>query len=136
MIKDKLVFNNNANVNTYQMEILKKHFSDFFDSEGKFEFDKLKTLLEQNEVELTKEGYELKFLGKSYARLQTSLETKTVVTPDIDHNNRPENINSKNIYITGDNLDALKHLLKCYSNEVKCIYIEIKTQNLIQSTAA
>ena len=41
-----------------------------------------------------------------------------------------------NMIIHGDNLDALKALLPKYEGRVKCIYIEIKTQNLIQSTAA
>ncbi|EKZ0208114.1 site-specific DNA-methyltransferase, partial [Enterococcus faecalis] len=30
----------------------------------------------------------------------------------------------ENIYITGDNLDGLKHLLKSYAGKVKCIYID------------
>lgn len=124
MIKNKLELNNNAAVNTYQMQALKKYFSDFFDKEGKFEFDKLELFLKESDVDLSKEGYELNFLGKSYARLQTSLETKTVITPDNEHNNKPENINSENIYISGDNLDGIKHLLKSYSNKIKCIYID------------
>ena len=40
------------------------------------------------------------------------------------HNNKDENKNSENLYIIGDNLDALKHLLKSYSRKVKCIYID------------
>lgn len=44
--------------------------------------------------------------------------------PDSENNSEKNNKNSKNIYITGDNIDALKHLLKSYSNEVKCIYID------------
>lgn len=43
---------------------------------------------------------------------------------DIAHNSLPENADSGNIYISGDNLDALKHLLKSYSRKVKCIYID------------
>ena len=43
---------------------------------------------------------------------------------------------SENMIIHGDNLEALKALLPWYGGKVKCIYIEIKTQNLIQSTAA
>ncbi|MDU5444772.1 MAG: site-specific DNA-methyltransferase, partial [Finegoldia magna] len=34
------------------------------------------------------------------------------------------NKDSENIYITGDNLDGLKHLLKSYAGKVKCIYID------------
>lgn len=53
-----------------------------------------------------------------------SLDTTTVIVPDAEHNNLPENKDSKNIYISGDNLDALKHLLKSYSASIKCIYID------------
>ena len=73
---------------------------------------------------LLKEGYELNFLGKSYSRFQTSTETETIVSPLTAHNNKDENKNSENLYIIGDNLDALKHLLKSYSRKVKCIYID------------
>ena len=47
-----------------------------------------------------------------------------------------EDNGSENMIIRGDNLEALKALLPRYEGRVKCIYIEIKTQNLIQSTAA
>ncbi len=73
---------------------------------------------------VTNEGYELKFLGKNYARLLASVDTTTVVVPDEAHNNKPENKDSQNIYISGDNLDGLKQLLKSYQGEVKCIYID------------
>ena len=53
-----------------------------------------------------------------------SLDTTTVIVPDAEHNNLPENKDSKNIYISGDNLDALKHLLKSYAASIKCIYID------------
>ena len=48
----------------------------------------------------------------------------THLVPDEEHNSKPENMNSENIYISGDNLDGLKHLLKSYSGQVKCIYID------------
>lgn len=78
----------------------------------------------KDKVNVTKEGYELKFLGKNYARMLASLDTETVIVPDDVHNSLPENINSKNVYISGDNLDGLKHLLKSYSGKIKCIYID------------
>ena len=43
---------------------------------------------------------------------------------------------TQNEIIHGDNLLALKSLLPEFEGKIKCIYIEIKTQNLIQSTAA
>ena len=70
------------------------------------------------------EGYELRFLGKNYARLLASVDTTTVVVPDDEHNAKPENAKSQNVYISGDNLDGLKHILKSYQNEINCIYID------------
>lgn len=78
----------------------------------------------KDKIHVTEEGYELRFLGKNYARLLASLDTTTVIVPDAEHNNLPENKDSKNIYISGDNLDALKHLLKSYAGSIKCIYID------------
>lgn len=77
-----------------------------------------------DKVSVTGEGYELKFLGKNYARLLASVDTTTVIVPDEEHNAKPENADSQNIYISGDNLDGLKHLLKSYTHKVKCIYID------------
>ena len=54
----------------------------------------------------------------------SSLDTTTVIRPDVEHNALPENANSENIYISGDNLDALHHLVKSYAGQVKCIYID------------
>ena len=39
---------------------------------------------------------------------------------------------TENMLIHGDNLLALKALEQKYTGRVKCVYIEIKTQNLIQ----
>lgn len=43
-------------------------------------------------------------------------------------------IDSENIYIEGDNLDALKILRETYLGKVKMIYIELRTTKMIQST--
>ena len=78
----------------------------------------------KDEVDISNEGYSLDFIGKDYANLIASIDTTTVIEPDLEHNSKPENKDSENIYISGDNLDALKHLLKSYAGEVKCIYID------------
>ena len=52
------------------------------------------------------------------------MDTTTLIRPDKEHNAKPENQNSQNIYISGDNLDALQHLVKSYSGKVKVIYID------------
>lgn len=124
MIKDIVKKNEEVKPNTYLEEKLRKEFGNFFKANGKFDFDSFKEKLQQEEVEFYKEGYEMKFLGNSYARLQSSTETDTVITPDLEHNNLSENKDSENIYIVGDNLDALKHLLNSYSEQIKCIYID------------
>ena len=122
MIKDIIDANNNVAVGAKEIEILKEHFPACFRN-GSFDIERLKEYL-KDKIHVTEEGYELRFLGKNYARLLASLDTTTVIVPDAEHNNLPENKNSKNIYISGDNLDALKHLLKSYAGSVKCIYID------------
>ena len=124
MIKKQLEKNENVKPNTKLLNQLKENFPNFFDKDNNFKIDKFKNALKSDEINITKEGYELNFLGKSYARFQTSTETETIISPLTDHNNKDENINSENLYIIGDNLDALKHLLKSYSKKVKCIYID------------
>ena len=124
MIKEQLENNENIRPNTKLLNLLKENFPDYFDKDNNFMIDKFKNILNSNEINITKEGYELNFLGKSYARFQTSTETETIISPLTNHNNEDENKNSENLYIIGDNLDALKHLLKSYSRKVKCIYID------------
>ena len=79
---------------TWAMYLLKKHFGMCFNSDGSLDLEKLKARL-GDQVAISNEGYELKFLGKNYARLLTSLETETVVVPDKKHNAKPENAKSK-----------------------------------------
>lgn len=123
MIKDILNANENITAGATAVNKLKAVLPQCFDKDGNLYFDKLKELL-RDEVSFADENYGLNFLGKSYARLLQAMETDTVITPDEEHNKQPQNADSENIYITGDNLDALKHLLKSYENKIKCIYID------------
>lgn len=70
------------------------------------------------------DGFQLRFVGKSYAKFVTGLPSETVLVPDNDWNNQEQNKDSQNIFITGDNLDALKHLVNAYSGAIKMIYID------------
>ncbi|QDJ13676.1 DNA methylase [Mergibacter septicus] len=124
MIKDNLKANENIKPNSNEIEKLKLNFPQFFDKDGEFLLDRFKEMLRQNEVNLVKEGYELKFLGKSYARYLSATKTETFIAPHIEENQKDENKNSENLYIIGDNLDALKHLLGSYAGKIKCIYID------------
>lgn len=123
MIKDILNANENITAGTTAVNKLKAVLPQCFDKDGNLYFDKLKELL-RDKVSFADENYGLNFLGKSYGRLLQAMETDTVITPDEEHNKQPQNADSENIYITGDNIDALKHLLKSYENKIKCIYID------------
>lgn len=123
MIKDIKVQNENVQATDRVMAKLHADFPQCFTNEGKFDLEKFKSLL-NDKIDITEEGYDLNFLGKNYANLIASTETETVLQPDLEHNSKPENKNSQNIYISGDNLDALKHLLKSYAGKIKCIYID------------
>lgn len=123
MVKDIININENILPNNREMEVLKENFPSCFKKDGSFDIERFKEFL-SDKVAISGEGYELKFLGKNYARLLASLESTCVIVPDEEHNIKPENRNSQNIYISGDNLDALKKLTKSYSHKVKCIYID------------
>ena len=123
MIKNTWDKNENASANKKEITVLKEHFPACFKEDGSFDIERFKEYLSED-INVVNEGYELKFLGKNYARLLVTLETETVIVPNEEHNQKEENKNSENIYITGDNLDGLKHLLKSYAGKVKCIYID------------
>lgn len=122
MIKDAMNKNENVSVNDREIEALKEYFPACF-HDGEFDLERFKEYL-ADQLVVRNDGYELKFLGKNYGRLLASMDTTTVVVPDEEHNSKPENADSQNIYISGDNLDGLKHLLKSYAHSVQCIYID------------
>ena len=124
MIKNIRERNESVKPHDFELKKLRAALPGYFDKNGNFKLDRLQDTLQSNDVNLTKEGYELKFLGKSYAKYLTSTETETVIVPDLKHNAEPKNRDSENLYIVGDNLDALKHLLGSYAGKVKCIYID------------
>mgnify|MGYP000016694341 CR=1 FL=1 len=123
MIKDIITANELITPNQKEINILKENFPACFRADGSFDITRFSEFL-KDKIDITHEGYELKFLGKNYAKMLASLDTETVIVPDEAHNSLPENANSENVYISGDNLDGLKHLLKSYAGQVKCIYID------------
>ena len=122
MIKEIKQKNDNINIVDEKIAKLKEIFPNCFDSNGNF--DILNFENDISSFNITKEGYGLNFLGKNYAKVIASLESETILVPDKENNKKDINKNSENIYITGDNIDALKHLEKSYSNKIKCIYID------------
>lgn len=114
--------NETVAINEKQMQALREHFPACFHN-GEFDLERFKEYLGDS-LTVNNEGYGLRFLGKNYARLLASIDTTTIVVPDEEHNAKPENANSQNVYISGDNLDGLKHILKSYQKEIDCIYID------------
>ena len=86
------------------------------------DFKKLRQLLGDNAVEDDPEVYEFTWVGKQAARREAATPINKTLRPvpessvDWDH--------TQNIYIEGDNLDALKLLQKSYLGKVKMIYID------------
>lgn len=115
--------NAKAQVGNRELEMLKEMFPQCFDSEGRFDKEKFLSSLPGG-LELTDETSGFNWLGKNYGRMLYNMESTTVICPDEEHNSLPENRDSQNVYISGDNLDALQHLVKSYTGEVKVIYID------------
>lgn len=123
MIKDIREKNENVKPNSREIEVLKNNFPACFDKDGNFDIDKFKSTISAS-VDITEENYGLNFLGKNYAKLISALDTETVIEPDKKHNKLAGNKDSQNLYITGDNLDVLKHLTKSYAGSIDVIYID------------
>jgi adenine specific DNA methylase Mod len=111
-------------VNDKQIETLKREFPECFDRDGKFISDKFNQIVTSSGTEITKEWFNLNWLGKSYAKLLANASVKTILSEDKEHNSEPQNQNSQNLLIKGDNLEVLKHLTNAYSNKIKMIYID------------
>ena len=90
-------------------------------TDGKIDFDMLKTLLGE-EVDASNEKYSFNWVGKrNCIKFAQTPSTGTLIpckekSVDFD--------NTQNIYIEGDNVEALKLLQKTYFGKIKMIYID------------
>ncbi len=123
MIKDIRERNEEAFAGKKEMEVLKAYFPQCFTVDGEFDIEKFRASLPEG-TKVSDETTGFNFLGKNYARMLTNMDTTTLIRPDVEHNAKLENRDSKNVYISGDNLDALQHLVKSYAGKVKVIYID------------
>lgn len=123
-INEETVYSNVETANSKQLAILKKHFPNCFDRNGNFIQERMLEVVNDSEIELSKESYSLNWLGKSYSRLLANLPPKTLIHADVEHNAQEQHQDSKNLLIKGDNLEVLKHLVNAYSEKVKMIYID------------
>ncbi len=86
------------------------------------DFDKLKQELSNSIVEGPQERYQLNWPGKREALLTANAPIAKTLRPC-----REESVNfdtTENLFIEGDNLDALKMLQETYLGKVKMIYID------------
>ena len=123
MISDNEKFNMQVKPNSAFLAELKNKLPEFFDSEGNFDLDKFKGQLEEHNINELRDGYQLNFIGKDYARRQAGERPSTVIVPDEEQNNG-EGKDSKNLFFTGDNLEVLRHLQASYANKIDVIYID------------
>lgn len=115
---------NDIKVPNKDLEALRLNFPHCFDKDGNFQLEKFKESLTEKEINFSTESYGIDWLGKSYARLLASDPATTLLKADETHNSKPENANSENLLIKGDNLEVLKHLSNAYYEKVKMIYID------------
>lgn len=85
------------------------------------DFDKLKQELSEDVVD-GEEKYDFTWVGKKEAMIEANRPIRKTLRPDIESSVDWEN--TQNIYIEGDNLDALKLLQESYLGKIKMIYID------------
>lgn len=127
MIRQIQEANEKVNANAELLKALKKLIPNAIGKDGSIDAETIRYWAQKavgDKSLVTEERETFNFLGKDYARLLYSLDTETVIIPDNENNKKTENKNSENLYLSGDNLEVLKHLRRSYEGQVKCIYID------------
>ena len=88
----------------------------------KIDFDLLRQELSGDIVDGPRERYHLDFPGKREAIVESNRKITKTLRPIKDKSVNFDT--TKNIYIEGDNLEALKILQESYLGKIKCIYID------------
>lgn len=91
-------------------------------SEGKIDFEELKTALSDDVAADAIEKYEFTWVGKNTAKAEANRPIRKTLRPVVADSKNWDT--TKNLYIEGDNLDALKLLQESYLGKVKMIYID------------
>jgi adenine-specific DNA-methyltransferase len=86
------------------------------------DFDQLKQELSESIVEGSQERYHLNWPGKREALLTANAPIAKTLRPCYEES--VDFDSTKNLFIEGDNLDALKLLQDTYLGKVKMIYID------------
>jgi len=135
MLKDLQKNNESITPNSAFLSELQSKLPDFFTADkyndegnlvtkGGFDIIKFQNALKERNIQELSSGYQLDFIGKDYAKKQAGEKSNTLIVPDIEHNILPENKHSNNIFLTGDNLEVLRHLQNNYENSIDMIYID------------
>ena len=96
--------------------------SDKGEIERAIDFDALRQEFSDTIVEGQQERYSLNWPGKREALVTANMPISKTLRPYRDES--VDFDNTKNIFIEGDNLDALKLLQETYLNKIKMIYID------------
>lgn len=103
-----------------KLEQLKQLLPEVF-TEGRVDWEKLKLSLGED-INIKNERYVLNWAGKSNAYKVLQESTSKTLSPD--KNESVDFDKTENLFIEGDNLEALKILQKSYFGKVKMIYID------------
>ena len=107
-------------------ELFPSVITEIEDEEGNLkkgiDFDLLKQELSADAIEGREERYEFTWVGKKKSIVEANRPIRKILRPCMEESKNWEN--TENIYIEGDNLDALKLLQESYLNSVKMIYID------------
>ncbi len=90
--------------------------------EDKVDFDLLKQLLSDAVVEGCKERYGLNWVGKRASIFKANTPIRKTLRPVLEKSVDFEK--TKNLYIEGDNFEALKIIQESYLGKIKMIYID------------
>ena len=90
--------------------------------EGKVDFELLKQELSDYLIDGCKERYGLNWVGKKDSILKANTPIKKTLRPIKEKSIDFEK--TKNVYIEGDNFEALKIIQESYLNKIKMIYID------------
>lgn len=110
-----------ADLTQTQLSQLQQLFPHCF-SEGRIDFELLKQELSDHLIEGNQERYQLNWVGKRESILAANAPIAKTLRPM-----RAESVHfdtTENLFIEGDNLDALKLLQETYLGKVKMIYID------------
>lgn len=110
----------NSDITEEQRHKLQEIFPEVF-SEGKIDFEKLRNTL-GDVVDRDNEKYGLNWKGKS--NVFAKIQEKTVSTLHPQPEESVDWDTTQNMFIEGDNLEALKVLHKAYYGKIKMIYID------------